>query len=195
MNFFNRATNAVEAMGKNVSKVAKDNMEIMKCSSAIDSCEEKIKSVYTEIGKRYYNSGEELSRESFMDLFEVIQFNQRQIEELRDRLQDLKGVMICKECGTELSRDAKFCRNCGAKIEYRDVAPVSAAVCWNCHSPLNGNEKFCGVCGANVEQTINNEEGTETQEIQAEQPLTCPVCGEELKETDVFCKSCGNPVR
>ena len=29
MNFFNRATNAVETMGKNVSKAAKDNMEIM----------------------------------------------------------------------------------------------------------------------------------------------------------------------
>lgn len=42
MNFFNRATNAVETMGKNVSKAAKDNMEIMKCSSAIDSCKEKI---------------------------------------------------------------------------------------------------------------------------------------------------------
>lgn len=43
MNFFNRATNAVEAMGKNVSKAAKDNVEIVRCSSAIDSCEEKIK--------------------------------------------------------------------------------------------------------------------------------------------------------
>lgn len=45
MNFFNRATNAVEAMGKNVSKAAKDNVEIVRCSSAIDSCEEKIKTV------------------------------------------------------------------------------------------------------------------------------------------------------
>ena len=43
MNFFDRATNAVETMGKNVSKVAKDNVEIVRCSSAIDSCEEKIK--------------------------------------------------------------------------------------------------------------------------------------------------------
>ena len=58
MNFFNRATNAVEAMGKNVSKAAKDNVEIVRCSSAIDSCEEKIKTAYMEIGKRYYNSEE-----------------------------------------------------------------------------------------------------------------------------------------
>ena len=47
MNFFNRATNAVETMGKNVSKAAKDNMEIMKCSSAIDSCKEKIELIYS----------------------------------------------------------------------------------------------------------------------------------------------------
>ena len=29
----------VEVMGKNVSKAAKDNMEIVKCSAAIETCE------------------------------------------------------------------------------------------------------------------------------------------------------------
>ncbi len=41
MGFFDRATKTVETMGKNVSKAAKDNMEIVKCSSAIESCDEK----------------------------------------------------------------------------------------------------------------------------------------------------------
>ena len=78
MNFFNRATNAVETMGKNVSKAAKDNMEIMKCSSAIDSCKEKIELVYMEIGERYYNTEGEVSKEEFSDLFTEIENNQKQ---------------------------------------------------------------------------------------------------------------------
>ena len=199
MNFFNRATNAVEAMGKNVSKAAKDNVEIVRCSSAIDSCEEKIKTAYMEIGKRYYNSEEEPSREMFADLYEIIQANQKQIEDLRNRLQELKGVIICKVCGTELSRDAKFCRNCGSQIEHIAEVPVSTAVCWNCHSPLTGNEKFCGSCGAKIEkeqpEQMKTEEIEETEAEQPEMPLICPVCGGELKDTDVFCKLCGSPVK
>ena len=198
MNFFNRATNAVETMGKNVSKAAKDNVEIVRCSSAIDSCKEKIESAYTEIGKRYYNSEEEPSKEMFSDLFDVVQSNQEQINELRNRLQKLKGIIICEVCGTELSKDAKFCRNCGWKVEYSDVVPVSTAICRNCHSPLTGNEKFCGVCGARVDEEENKEELLETEDLQIEQTdmsMTCPVCGEELKETDIFCKSCGTPIK
>lgn len=195
MNFFDRATNAVETMGKNVSKVAKDNVEIVRCSSAIDSCEEKIKKAYMEIGNRYYNSVDEPEREMFYDLFEVIETNQEQIKQLRNRLQELKGITICKVCGTELPRDAKFCRNCGSQIEAVVVVPTSTAVCWNCHSPLNGNEKFCAACGAKIESMVNNEQQTESEEVQVEQPMTCSVCGEELKDTDIFCKSCGNPVK
>ena len=132
---------------------------------------------------RQYNSEEEPSREMFADLYEIIQENQKQIEDLRNRLQELKGVIICKVCGTELSRDAKFCRNCGSHIEHIAEVPVSTAVCWNCHSPLTGNEKFCGSCGAKIEKE------------QPEKPLICPVCGGELKDTDVFCKLCGSPVK
>lgn len=193
MNFFNRATNAVETMGKNVSKAAKDNVEIVRCSSAIDSCEEKIKAAYTEIGKRYYNSDEEPSREMFDDLFETIQENQKQIENLRNRLQQLKGVVICKVCGAESSRNAKFCRNCGSQIEHIEDVSASTAVCWNCHRPLTGNEKFCASCGAKLEEAQT--EQLETEDEQLEKPLICPACGEELKDTDVFCKSCGSPVK
>lgn len=195
MNFFNRATSAVESMGKNVSKVAKDNVEIVKCSSAIDSCEDKIKKTYMEIGKRYYNSTEEPSRELFYDLFEVIRSNQEQIKELRKRLQELKGITICKVCGTELPRDAKFCRNCGSQIEQITVNQVSTTVCPNCHSPLNGNEKFCAVCGAKIQNAENTKDQMETEEVQREEPRICSVCGEELKATDVFCQSCGSPVK
>lgn len=172
MNFFNKATNAVEAMGKNVSKAAKDNVEIVKCSSAIDSCEKKIKEVYTEIGDRYYNSDPDVSRDAFADLFEVVDANKKQIEELKERLQNLKGIVICKECGTELSKDAKFCRSCGAKIE-QPVKPVqpdtlpASAICWNCHSPLTGNEKFCVACGAKIERPEPDEKQPEPV-VQAE---------------------------
>ena len=192
MGLFNRATNAVEVMGKNVSKAAKDNMEIVRCSSAIDACEQKVKNVYEEIGKRYYYAESEVAREAFADLFAEIQDNENQIKALKDRLQVLKGVEICKECGAELKKGTNFCQWCGARVEREAPAPVYVFTCPNCNSPLKGEEKFCAVCGAPVEQEL--EKAKQATMEPEEKTLTCPKCGEVLKDTDAFCKNCGTPV-
>ena len=97
---------------------------------------------------RQYNSEEEPSREMFADLYEIIQENQKQIEDLRNRLQELKGVIICKVCGTELSRDAKFCGSCGAKIEKEQ--PEKPLICPVCGGELKDTDVFCKLCGSPV---------------------------------------------
>lgn len=199
MNFFDRATNAMENMGKNVSKVAKDNVEIAKCTSAIKSCEEKLNSVYAEIGKKYYHSKPEVSRETFSALFDVIQQYQNQIDDLRKRLQELKGITICKSCGAELSRGAKFCRSCGAQQIVQPEIEPATTVCWNCHSPLTGSERFCTVCGANLNMQPGNGNNMQfdnsiqpaNEEIQmpagqpvaAEQPFTTEAPAQAVTET------------
>lgn len=44
-------------------------------------------------------------------------------------------------------------------------------------------------------EQMKTEEIEETEAEQPEKPLICPVCGGELKDTDVFCKLCGSPVK
>lgn len=187
MAFFNRATNAVETMGRNVSRVAKDNMEIMKCSAAIESCEEKINHTYQEIGKRYYNTAGDVSREAFKDLFEEIQFNVRQRDELRSRLRTLKGVETCKKCGAEIKKGMKFCQWCGERVEQTPMALGGSDICPNCGTQLKGGERFCAFCGAEIELIEPVYENS--------QSMRCSVCGEQLKDTDLFCQYCGNPVK
>lgn len=190
MSFFNRATNAVETMGRNVSRAAKDNVEIMKCSSAIDNCEEKINNVYREIGKRYYNAAEEVSRETFQELFEEIRFIERQREELKSRLQLLKGVDICKKCGAEIKKGTIFCQWCGERVELPTVVLGGSNICQNCGAQLKGDEKFCASCGAEVKKIELVEAEFETSQF-----MRCSVCGEQIRETDLFCQYCGNPVK
>ncbi|MDO5808041.1 MAG: zinc ribbon domain-containing protein [Lachnospiraceae bacterium] len=185
MNFFDKATKTVETMGKNVSKAAKDNMEIVKCSSAIDACEEKLKSFYEELGRKYYNAKEDVTRDAFAEMFEAIQANEREKEELKARLHMLKGVETCKKCGAEIKKGTKFCQWCGEPVEQK--IENTGAECPNCHAPLQGTEKFCAVCGAKIGQMQS--ESQETENLRR-----CSGCGEILKETDVFCKYCGTPV-
>src|SRR4051812_45257189 len=49
----------------------------------------------------------------------------------------------CPECKKPLKPDAKFCGNCGAKIEQR--------LCAGCKAPLKPGAKFCPGCGMKVE--------------------------------------------
>jgi hypothetical protein len=49
----------------------------------------------------------------------------------------------CPECKGKLKADAKFCPNCGAKIEQK--------LCPGCKAPLKPGAKFCAACGMKVE--------------------------------------------
>ena len=46
----------------------------------------------------------------------------------------------CPECETPLATNAKFCPNCGAKLQQ-------STHCANCGSKLQPGAKFCGECG------------------------------------------------
>lgn len=200
MGFFDRVKGTVEEAGKNISTAASDNIEIVKCNSAVKTCEAKIKELYTEIGERYYNAETDMSRADFADLFEQVQKQQSEIAGLKKKLQDLKGVEVCKICGQEISRGSRFCKWCGAAVEQEKPAS-SGKVCPNCHAPLNGNEIFCGECGAKIEwpqeeqsaeEQPAEEQGEPTEQIKT--PAVCAVCGAPLEEADAFCKNCGAPV-
>ena len=67
--------------------------------------------------------------------------------------------MFCTKCGTNLNEDAKFYKECGAKTEDENAAPLEAApaveepkkeieLCDKCGAKLAEGSDFCGGCGA-----------------------------------------------
>ncbi|MCR5288901.1 MAG: zinc-ribbon domain-containing protein [Treponema sp.] len=51
--------------------------------------------------------------------------------------------MKCIACGAELAAGAKFCSNCGAKVNLEPVCP-------NCGKKLEVGAKFCSECGTKI---------------------------------------------
>ena len=58
---------------------------------------------------------------------------------------------ICKNCGNPLQKGAKFCPDCGTKVE--DVPSElknKIDFCPNCGQPVDHEEGFCQNCGTNL---------------------------------------------
>ena len=76
----------------------------------------------------------------------------------------------CPDCQQSISKEAKFCPNCGHQI-------VVFQKCQQCGKNLPANANFCVQCGRPVEQKP--------------QSLKCPKCGAENLVKSIFCNQCG----
>ncbi|MBR5533937.1 MAG: zinc ribbon domain-containing protein [Ruminiclostridium sp.] len=63
-------------------------------------------------------------------------------------------VPTCANCGAELSETARFCSDCGAKVEEPEIEVVEAEAvppCTNCGAELEPEATFCDQCGTKVD--------------------------------------------
>lgn len=82
------------------------------------------------------------------------------------------GGVTCPKCGSQNSSEAKFCNDCGAKLD----ADARKAPCVKCSAPVQAGAKFCTECGARQEKA------------------TCPNCQAELAAGAKFCNECGQKI-
>jgi membrane protease subunit (stomatin/prohibitin family) len=80
------------------------------------------------------------------------------------------STIPCPSCGKANQPQAKFCADCGAKME---AAPKVEAPCVKCGAMLRDGAKFCSECGASQEKP------------------RCAKCQHELAPGAKFCPECG----
>ena len=70
-------------------------------------------------------------------------------------------MVLCKNCGTQVNDDVKFCQNCGSEIVHENSENANKTkFCANCGFKMDENVKFCPSCGAPTSKTMNaNEQG------------------------------------
>jgi len=79
-----------------------------------------------------------------------------------------QGTIKCNNCGKEMPDNAKFCLECGSKIE---AFAENELICPKC-GKKTAKGKFCMECGEKL-QTV------------------CPECGKEITPGAKFCLECG----
>ncbi len=82
-----------------------------------------------------------------------------------------KSMMKCRNCGSMVSEDAKFCPQCGEPVmDKKNFA------CPSCGKPVEEGSKFCPSCGSKIEEK------------------RCPECGEKIDKHARFCPKCGKEI-
>jgi len=119
MDFFNqlgkKASQTYKYTADKTSKLAKE----AKTRMAMNENKSKIDEMYREIGRKVY---ENYVREEKQDLSEILTRNceeidviSNEIESQRKEILKLNDKKQCENCYCEITLEANFCPNCGAK--------------------------------------------------------------------------------
>lgn len=98
-----------------VEEVQKMN-EVRQLNGRISDAKKQIANLYTEIGKKLYEQYKESALTGFESEIQTINEKYFQIEELKDQIRAVKGVVLCPCCNMEVGASERYCSNCGSKM-------------------------------------------------------------------------------
>lgn len=90
-----------------------------KISFAIGETKNKMDEIYAEIGRKAYKKhteGTDLC-ECMSDAFEKLDELQSELEDLNEKLAEVKKTVKCENCGENNPKTASYCVNCGESLK------------------------------------------------------------------------------
>lgn len=163
MAFFDELSKRMSGVAQTAQKTA----EIARLQRQVNVKQDEFDGIFKEIGQLFYTCykrGAQPGAEAAA-LCEKVDSLAAEIEGLKLKLDDLRQIRRCTECGSVQNTESKFCANCGAKLEERPVEEPAPA-------PAEEAQEETG-----KDVYINWPEAEEKAETPAEEP-------EKTEETD-----------
>jgi hypothetical protein len=117
--FFSNFKEKVSGFAQNAAQKSGEVVEVTKLNISINTEEEGIKELYCELGeycfKKFINGDE--SDSTVIGFCEKIKIHQENIKYLKERINEIKNIVICSSCGNSVLKTNEFCGKCGAKVE------------------------------------------------------------------------------
>ena len=101
------------------AKKSAEIIEVTKIQYEINTKEDERNKIFTELGKKFYNSRQEggsLSEEVNETLFSKIRHIDAEIGTLKRKLAKIKEAVFCPSCGADNPKNSVFCSKCGYKF-------------------------------------------------------------------------------
>lgn len=117
MTFLNELKRGLATTGVQVAKKTKELTDTVQLKAKIAAAKEAENRIYTEIGKKVYESGCE--KEAFAEEFAALKDNIKKRQALEEELWHLEKSRTCPACGARLKADDLFCCRCGARVSEK----------------------------------------------------------------------------
>jgi uncharacterized protein YpuA (DUF1002 family) len=156
----------LENLGKKIGETAQaaakkssEIVEVTKLNSNINSEEDKIQKLFTQIGKTVYENFKQTGNtvDFAAEDCQQIAAHEENIKALREKIAEVKGIKSCINCGAEMERTQLFCSKCGTKNDIPQAAAETQApeqpaapACPSCGTVLTPGSAFCTNCGTKL---------------------------------------------
>lgn len=116
-----KVSTSVEKGAKSVSESSKKFSEKNKIKHEINQLEMGINQAYVAIGKAYFEKNKDKSDPEFADFIADIIQKTEKCNKLKENLNAMEDKLFCTECGAVISKNQKFCDNCGTKVDIPET--------------------------------------------------------------------------
>lgn len=117
MNFWENIGETITTKGKEVADKAKNLTDIASLKGQIATCESTIQKNYKDIGREYFESHKNDEESEYEAQFFAIKNAMTAIEELKKKINEIKGTRHCNHCNEDVPANSIFCPKCGVKLE------------------------------------------------------------------------------
>ena len=187
----NLSQKASETTAKAVQR-AKEMSDIARLNSMISEEEAKINNIYYQVGKLYVAMHPQDHEEEFSGMIATLEESNGKIADYRQQVQDIKGVVLCPQCGAEVQSGVAFCSSCGASMSKVEVKNTDDLVrCEGCGTMIKKGVRFCTSCGKPMVQVATSETATTPALENETTSNVCPNCGAKIEAGLAFCVECG----
>ena len=131
------AANKTEEITKTIGEKAEAALEIQKLTSLVGKEESKIESTYKKMGKMVWEKSQNCDclPDEFKEECEAIKESLAAIDDLKFKIANIKATAFngdepkttCPNCGAAVGISAKFCSECGSKMEPVETAKTVEA--------------------------------------------------------------------
>lgn len=131
------AANKTEEITKTIGEKAEAALEIQKLTSLVGKEESKIESTYKKMGKMVWEKSQNCDclPDEFKEECESIKASLAAIDDLKFKIANIKATAFngdepkttCPNCGAAVGISAKFCSECGSKMEPVETAKTVEA--------------------------------------------------------------------
>ncbi len=120
MEWYNTLKGTVKKTAGKAYEKSSQIVEVTKINFKISEAEANVEKNFSEIGRKVYGmykDGESVN-EDIKTVCELIDNKFFEIETLKNQIEEIKEIKICKSCKSKNNLEAKFCSNCGEKMDY-----------------------------------------------------------------------------